>query len=125
MRKRKDINLSKQIGLKIKGRRRELKMTQETLSEHLGVSYQQVQRYESGENRVNVEFLQLITQVLQVPFSYFFDETKPKNITVKETYFLKEDENTLIRVFRRIKRDDYKKMVIQLLKLIAEHSKKS
>lgn len=48
MRKKRHIFTSEEIGKKIKKRRRDLRISQETMAEALGVTYQQVQRYESG-----------------------------------------------------------------------------
>ena len=60
MRTRK-IKTSREIGGKIKKKRRELGISQEELAEILGVTYQQVQRYENGINKLNVENIQVIT----------------------------------------------------------------
>ncbi len=116
------VKTSKDIGQRIKDRRRELKMSQEALSEYIGVTYQQIQRYENGTNRVNIEYLQLLTMALKVPFSYFFED-KLKNATEKHPNYLPEDEYRLLRIYRKIEKDDYKKMIYQITKLAAEHSK--
>ena len=69
---RKIIITSKEIGGRIKKRRIELGISQEKLADVLGVTYQQVQRYENGANRLNVENIQLIADILSVPVSHFF-----------------------------------------------------
>ena len=56
--------MSKEIGERIKKRRIELGISQEKLAVALGVTYQQVQRYENGTNRLNVENIQLIADIL-------------------------------------------------------------
>jgi transcriptional regulator with XRE-family HTH domain len=55
-----------------------LGLTQELLAEKLGVSYQQVQKYERGTNRVSAGRLYQISQVLNLPLMYFF-EGAPKS----------------------------------------------
>ncbi|MBI3814870.1 MAG: helix-turn-helix transcriptional regulator, partial [Nitrospinae bacterium] len=70
------IKSAREIGEKIKKRRRELGITQEKLSEMLNVTYQQVQRYENGTNQLNTEKLQIIAATLDVPVSYFFEDVR-------------------------------------------------
>lgn len=61
-----------EVGLRIRARRRELSISQETLAEALGVSFQQIQKYERGGNRVSASRLWEIARVLDVTTSYFF-----------------------------------------------------
>ncbi len=60
------------VGGKIKLRRLVLRMSQEKLAEGLGVTFQQVQKYEKGTNRVGASRLQMIASILQVPVGFFF-----------------------------------------------------
>jgi len=61
------------VGQRIRWRRRELKLTQERLGELLELTFQQVQKYEKGVNRVSAGRLFEIAGVLGVPISYFFE----------------------------------------------------
>jgi transcriptional regulator with XRE-family HTH domain len=61
------------IGSRIRMRRKELGITQETLSKAIGVSYQQLQKYERGSNRINAGKLFLVASTLRVSIEYFFD----------------------------------------------------
>lgn len=61
------------VGQRIRWRRRELKLTQERLGEILELTFQQVQKYEKGVNRVSAGRLYEIAGVLGVPISYFFE----------------------------------------------------
>ncbi|MFN4225869.1 MAG: helix-turn-helix domain-containing protein [Hyphomonas sp.] len=61
------------VGQRIRWRRRELKLTQERLGEILDLTFQQVQKYEKGVNRVSAGRLYEIAGVLGVPISYFFE----------------------------------------------------
>lgn len=61
------------VGQRIRWRRRELKLTQERLGELLDLTFQQVQKYEKGVNRVSAGRLYEIAGVLGVPINYFFE----------------------------------------------------
>jgi transcriptional regulator with XRE-family HTH domain len=61
------------VGQRIRWRRRELKLTQEQLGEKLDLTFQQVQKYELGVNRVSAGRLFEIAAVLSAPITYFFD----------------------------------------------------
>ena len=64
------------IGSRIRARRLELDITQEELGQKLGVSFQQIQKYEKGVNRVGAARLQAMCDVLHVPMGYFFEGLK-------------------------------------------------
>lgn len=61
------------VGARVRLRRKLLKMSQEKLGERLGVTFQQVQKYERGANRVGASRLWKISEVLDVPVSFFYD----------------------------------------------------
>lgn len=61
------------VGTRIRLRRQVLKMSQEKLGDKLGVTFQQVQKYERGSNRVGASRLWKISEVLEVPINFFFD----------------------------------------------------
>ena len=61
------------VGLRTRLRRKMLGMSLEELAAVLGVTYQQVQKYEKGVNRISASRLQHIARVLKVPESYFFE----------------------------------------------------
>jgi transcriptional regulator with XRE-family HTH domain len=62
------------VGSRVRLRRNMLGMSQEKLGEHLGITFQQIQKYEKGTNRVGASRLQAIASILQVPVSFFFQE---------------------------------------------------
>lgn len=62
------------VGSRIRLRRNMAGMSQEKLGESLGITFQQVQKYEKGTNRVGASRLQAIASVLEVPVSYFFHD---------------------------------------------------
>src|ERR1700712_3712435 len=66
--------LDKALGDKIRARRLTAKLSQEELASHLGVSFQQVQKYEKGANRVSAVRLEQIAKALGESISYFQDD---------------------------------------------------
>ena len=75
----RQFNLS--VGKKIKTRRLELKKTQSWLAKKIGVTFQQVQKYEKGSNGTNLFNLKQIADAFQVSVLYFFVEEKPLLLT--------------------------------------------
>jgi len=65
--------IDKHVGSRVRMRRMMLGMSQEKLGDALGLTFQQVQKYEKGSNRIGASRLQHIAQILQVPVSFFFD----------------------------------------------------
>ena len=61
------------VGLQVRLRRKELKISQEKLAETLGLTFQQVQKYERGANRISASKLYEIARSLQAPISWFFE----------------------------------------------------
>jgi len=116
---KKRIKTSKEIGEKIKRRRRELGISQEQLAETLGVTYQQVQRYESGANRLNVENIQSVADMLSVPVSYFYETEKVLTISKKTSPCFSSEESRLLKYFRKIKNNSSKNTVIQVARMAA------
>jgi transcriptional regulator with XRE-family HTH domain len=62
------------VGSRVRLRRMMLSMSQEKLGESLGITFQQIQKYEKGTNRIGASRLQHIARVLQVPVSFFFED---------------------------------------------------
>ena len=65
--------IDKHVGSRVRMRRMMLAMSQEKLGDALGLTFQQVQKYEKGTNRIGASRLQQISQILQVPVSFFFE----------------------------------------------------
>src|SRR3954464_14725356 len=101
------------VGARIRMRRKILGVSQEKLAEDLGLTFQQVQKYERGANRVSASKLYEIARSLQTPVAYFFDAPKhppgggpydpPADIFVHE--FLMTNEGLeLAAVFPKVRR---------------------
>jgi transcriptional regulator with XRE-family HTH domain len=63
----------KHVGRRVRMRRKMLAMSQEKLADALGLTFQQVQKYENGTNRIGASRLQQISHILQVPVAFFFE----------------------------------------------------
>ncbi len=61
------------VGARVRARRKALKVSQQELAGHLAITFQQVQKYERGSNRISASKLFEIAQVLQVPVAFFFE----------------------------------------------------
>ena len=63
----------KHVGLRVRTRRLMLDLSQPQLAEALGITFQQVQKYEKGTNRISASRLQHIASILQAPIPFFFE----------------------------------------------------
>src|SRR5579862_7055757 len=66
-----------QVGSRVRLRRNMLGLSQEKLGEAIGLTFQQVQKYERGANRIGASRLHELSRVLDVPVSFFFDDVDP------------------------------------------------
>ncbi len=71
--KKKPNPIDAHVGGRIRMRRNMLGMSQEKLGESLGITFQQIQKYEKGTNRVGASRLQAIASILEVPPAFFFE----------------------------------------------------
>jgi transcriptional regulator with XRE-family HTH domain len=107
-----------------------LEMSQEKLGEALGLTFQQVQKYEKGTNRVGASRLQQISEVLQVPVAFFFEgrpgETAGGGFDEASspayvTDFLATSEGlSLTRAFMRISDPKLRRSIVDLVERIAD-----
>ncbi|MCA0279497.1 MAG: helix-turn-helix domain-containing protein [Proteobacteria bacterium] len=119
------------VGGRIRLRRNMLGMSQEKLGESLGITFQQIQKYEKGTNRVGASRLQAIASILSVSVSFFFEdapgqegehkglaEDASANFVVD---FLSSAEGLqLNRAFARISNPKVRRKVIELAKVLAD-----
>ena len=80
------------VGQRLRWRRRELKLTQEQLGEKLGLTFQQVQKYEKGVNRISAGRLFEIAQALGITITYFY-EGVDEMLETAPTMSLHEDDH--------------------------------
>src|SRR5882762_6842061 len=112
-----DIELGKRIRL----RRVEQKMSQAELGDKLGVSFQQVQKYEKGINRVGASRLVQIAAILEVPVTFFYDDDK-KALEVDSLLFLDSSFSLrLLRAYSNIRSQQVQRSMVSLMESFAEN----
>lgn len=124
------------VGARLRLRRMMLGMSQEKLGDQLGLTFQQVQKYEKGVNRVGASRLFDLAQVLGVPVQYFYDELDPEtaegNAATRgfgerptDTYvvdFLSTREGLeLNKAFTRVSDPKIRRAIIDLVRTLAGH----
>jgi transcriptional regulator with XRE-family HTH domain len=115
---------STQIGRLISMRRTSLKLTQADLGRAVGVTSQQIQKYESGENAVNASRLGTIANALKVPVCYFYpDESSlsDSNLFGEYTVLLRDHQNIeILTALNQLRDSKTKAVILQLLKQMSE-----
>jgi transcriptional regulator with XRE-family HTH domain len=114
-----------EVGARIRQRRLLLGMNQETLARRLGLTFQQVQKYEMGANRVSASRLSDVADVLGVPIAYFFGGISADEavLTVEERQtreVMRQPETIdLVRFYYAIRDDHIRRQFLALVKAIA------
>jgi transcriptional regulator with XRE-family HTH domain len=112
-----------EMGKKIRLRRVEQRISQSDLGEKLGVSFQQVQKYEKGVNRVGAARLQQIANALDVPVTFFYDSDN-KSREVESLLFLDSAFSLrLLRAYSRIKSQSVQRQMVTLMEALADDGK--
>ena len=108
-----------EMGRRIRQRRRETGISQKELAGHLGLSFQQVQKYEKGINRVGAALLQQIAEVLGVDIPFFYDgdgkEPDVDSLLVANSVF----SLRLLRAYTAIKDKAVRRQLVILVEMIA------
>ena len=121
--------IDKHVGRRVRMRRMLIGMTQEKLGEALGLTFQQVQKYEKGTNRIGASRLHQIGAILGVPVEFFYEGApslggKPGATELPASYgseFLATPEGVqLMKAFTRIRNDKIRRRVIVLLLALGE-----
>ena len=122
--------VDKHVGSRVRMRRLMLGMSQEKLGDGLGLTFQQVKKYESGKNRIGASRLQHISHILQIPVPFFFEGAPhvpgqlegigeaPSPTYVSE--FLATTEGlALTKAFMGVKEPRLRRRIVELVKEIA------
>jgi transcriptional regulator with XRE-family HTH domain len=126
--KKKPNPVDTHVGSRVRLRRMMLGMSQEKLGEKLGITFQQIQKYEKGTNRVGASRLQHIATVLQVPVSFFFEDApghtgegfSESNASTYLTEFLSTSDGLqLNRAFVRIEDPKVRRRIVDLVRAVA------
>jgi transcriptional regulator with XRE-family HTH domain len=124
--------IDKHVGSRVRMRRMMLGMSQEKLGDALGLTFQQVQKYEKGTNRIGASRLQQISHILQVPVAFFFEgaphiaggpvpdgaEHAPSPAYVSD-FLATSDGLSLTKAFMRIPDAKLRRRIVDLVQQIA------
>ena len=111
--KTEERDITKKIGFLLKERRQQMKISQQKIAAFLGVSFQQVQKYESGVNRLSAAKLAMLCEPLKISINYFYNES-----FLKETK-LPPAEDKLISIYNSLDKKD-KKLLMQTIQLLVK-----
>jgi len=124
--------IDKHVGSRVRMRRMMLGMSQEKLGDALALTFQQVQKYEKGTNRIGASRLQQISQILQVPVAFFFEgapilpegavpvglQEAPSPAYVSD-FLATSDGLSLTKAFMRIPDPKLRRRIVDLVQQIA------
>lgn len=117
---RKPDPIDHQVGKKIRERRRNLKMSQTRLGSAVDVSFQQIQKYEKGTNRVSASKLAQIAAALGVDLPYFYAGTAAGLADNSQAGFARDpEESRLIDAFSRIRDPEDRKALLRTAEQLA------
>jgi transcriptional regulator with XRE-family HTH domain len=120
-RKRRANHVDLSVGARLRQARLLAGASQEDVGAAIGVSFQAVQKYENGENRLSAGRLAAAAKYLGVPMSFFFqDDTEPQSASDTAGFSGKEIE--LVRYYRAIRSDDMREHLLRLTKIISEQN---
>jgi transcriptional regulator with XRE-family HTH domain len=123
--------IDRHVGARVRMRRMLASVSQEKLGEALGLTFQQIQKYEKGSNRISASRLQQIAKMLDVPVSFFFDGAPTGDMpsggfsdAASSAYvsdFLATSEGVqLTKAFVRIKSVRVRRRIVDLVEALAE-----
>jgi transcriptional regulator with XRE-family HTH domain len=129
--------IDKHVGSRVRMRRMMLSMSQEKLGDALGLTFQQVQKYEKGTNRIGASRLQQISNILQVPVEFFFEGAPhvggssrsegfadaPSPAYVSD-FLASSDGLALTKAFMRISDPKLRRRIVDLVEQIATSDKR-
>ena len=122
--------IDKHVGSRVRMRRMMLSMSQEKLGGALGLTFQQVQKYEKGTNRIGASRLQQISHILQVPVAFFFEGAptshppldgmgEAPSPTYVSDFLATSDGLALTKAFMEIKEPKLRRRIVDLVEEIA------
>jgi transcriptional regulator with XRE-family HTH domain len=129
--KKKPNPIDIHVGSRVRLRRTMLGMSQEKLGEHLGITFQQIQKYEKGANRIGASRLQQISSVLNTPVSFFFEDAPGMSATTPAGFAEAESTNYVVdflssseglqlnRAFVKIKDAKVRRKIVEMVKALS------
>jgi transcriptional regulator with XRE-family HTH domain len=122
MAQRSSTSADREIGRRLKIRRLDLGISQTAVADALGLTFQQVQKYEKGTNRIGAARLQRVAEILDIPIAYFYDEKIAGTKKRQTAFALLETAYSLrlMRAFTRIKDRRIQLRTVELVEGIAD-----
>jgi transcriptional regulator with XRE-family HTH domain len=114
----KILEIDKLVGANINYRRLMLGLTLDEISTHLGVSIQQLGKYEKGINRISAGKLLIFSEILKVPVDYFFNQIEESKMLINESKSIQ----SLVKAFSRIRSRTARKNIIKLTQTMAKEA---
>lgn len=118
--------IDRAVGMRMRARRLELGISQERLADTVGVTFQQVQKYEKGVNRIAASRLFEISRALDLEVSRFFDGLSPElgaahRVAIEEQtrVLATEDGSEMLRLFGLIDSPKIRRRVVDLVRTLA------
>ena len=117
------------VGSRVRMRRLMLGISQEELADALDLSFQQVQKYEKGTNRIGASRLEDISRFLQVPIAFFFEgasvasavaasEEDTRSLALMDDFVSSREGLRLARSFTQIEDEDVRRRIVDLVQAI-------
>jgi len=127
-RKKSPNSIDKHVGSRVRMRRMMLDMSQSGLGDALGITFQQVQKYEKGTNRISASRLQQACHTLQVPIAFFFEgapagDALPGRLPSPDPLtdlMATRDGLALVKAFMRISNVQLRRRIVSLVEEIEE-----
>jgi transcriptional regulator with XRE-family HTH domain len=112
------------VGSRVRFRRTEIGLTQQVLAEKLGVTFQQVQKYEKGTNRIGAGRLQEVSKALGVPITYFFQSLSGEEVAGEDQgsaakIMRVSGASDLLRAYAQIENATIRRAVLDLVRKLA------
>ena len=112
--------IDKHVGSRLRMRRKMLGMSQEKLGEALKITFQQVQKYEKGTNRIGAGRLQRISEIFEVPISAFFEVAPNDESATLREFADNAAALRLLRAYSRISSPQTKQALVRLAETMSE-----
>ncbi|MEH6527786.1 MAG: helix-turn-helix transcriptional regulator [Sneathiella sp.] len=118
------------VGSRVRLRRTLLGLSQQKLGQNLGLTFQQIQKYERGTNRIGASRLYELSEILDVPLSFFFDEMPKESLALgggladpekafEHQYMSKRETLELVRAYYKITDLEVRKRIFEVIKSVA------
>lgn len=119
------------VGSRVRLRRSALGLSQDQLGAAIGLSFQQVQKYERGANRIGASRLYEMSKVLQTPISFFFENLnnqelkEESNASYQADPAMERETLELMRAYHQIEDPKQRKKILKLVQVVAQETKKN